>query len=76
MVSSKLEMYEYWKRTSKLEEPLGWTQLIHRIFSGTDDAAGEKEEMYVASESDLTCVCDKSWAGGRRGAQGPLLRIK
>ena len=31
--------------------------------------------MYVASESDSTCVCDKSWAGGRRGAQGPL-RIK
>ena len=37
---------------------------------------GEKDEMYVAtSESGLTCVCDKSWAGGRRGAQGPL-RIK
>ena len=29
---------------------------------------GEKDEMYVAtSESGLTCVCDKSWAGGRRG---------
>ena len=37
---------------------------------------GKKEEMYVASESEVTCVCDKSWAGGRRGAaQGPL-RIK
>ena len=37
---------------------------------------GKKEAMYVASESEVTCVCDKSWAGGRRGAaQGPL-RIK
>ena len=34
-----------------------WTEA--ELVQGTDDA-GEKEEMYVASESDPTCVCDKS----------------
>ena len=58
-----------------LQYIFGQASWIHaELVQGTDDA-GEKEEMYVASESDSTCVCDKSWAGGRRGAQGPL-RIK